>query len=119
MGQPSPVHQSQRRRGLLKTDGWSAYPGLPKFKHEPHVVGAMAAHIILPWVHRVIANLKTWAPGTYHGLRRPHLQTHLDEFVFRFNRRRAPHATFRTLLSIAVAIKPATYSMLIAPEAQG
>lgn len=103
----------------LKTDGWSAYPGVAGFKHEPHVVGAMAAHVVLPWVHRVISNLKTWALGVYHGLRRPHLQSYLDEFVFRFNRRRTPHAAFRTLLGITVAIKPATYNMLIAPEATG
>ena len=103
----------------LRTDGWSAYPGLSGLKHEPHVVGAMAAHIVLPWVHRVIANLKTWALGVYHGLRRPHLQAYLDEFVFRFNRRRTPHAAFQTLLGIASTIKPATYNMLIAPEAKG
>jgi hypothetical protein len=32
----------------LKTDGWSAYPGVAGFKREPHVVGSMAAHVILP-----------------------------------------------------------------------
>jgi len=103
----------------LKTDGWSAYPGVPGFRHEPHVVGKMAAHIVLPWVHRVFSNLKTWALGVYHGLRRKHLQSYLDEFVFRFNRRATPHAAFRTLLGIGIAIKPATYSMLISPEPQG
>lgn len=103
----------------LKTDGWSAYPGVPGFKHEPHVVGKMAAHIVLPWVHRVFSNLKTWALGVYHGLRRLHLQSYLDEFVFRFNRRATPHAAFRTLLGIGIAIKPATYNMLISPEPQG
>ncbi len=103
----------------LKTDGWSAYPGVPGFKHEPHVVGKMAAHIVLPWVHRVFSNLKTWALGVYHGLRRMHLQSYLDEFVSRFNRRATPHAAFRTLLGIGIAIKPATYNMLISPEPQG
>lgn len=103
----------------LKTDGWSAYPGVPGFRHEPHVVGKMAAHIVLPWVHRVFSNLKTWALGVYHGLRRKHLQSYLDEFVFRFNRRATPHAAFRTLLGIGTAIKPATYNMLISPEPQG
>ena len=44
----------------------------------------MAAHIVLPWIHRVFSNLKTWALGVYHGLRRKHLQSYLDEFVFRF-----------------------------------
>ena len=103
----------------LKTDGWSAYPGVPGFKHEPHVVGKMAAHIVLPWIHRVFSNLKTWALGVYHGLRRKHLKSYLDEFVFRFNRRRTPHAAFRTLLGIGIAIKPVTYNMLPSPEAQG
>lgn len=79
----------------------------------------MAAHIVLPWVHSVVSNLKTWAPGIYHGLRRQHLQSYLDEFVFRFNRRNTPHAAFRTLLGIGIAIKPFTYNMLIAVEAQG
>ena len=71
----------------IKTDGWSAYPGAPGVDHDPHVVGKMAAHVVLPWVHRVFANVKTWALGVYHGLREKHLQTYLDEFVFRFNRR--------------------------------
>jgi hypothetical protein len=100
-----------------KTDGWSGYPGAPGVDHEPHVIGPTAAHVVLPWVHRVFANLKTWALGVYHGLRRPHLQAYLDEFVFRFNRRRPRHAAFRTLLAISLALKPAPYNMLIAPEA--
>lgn len=103
----------------IKTDGWSGYPGAPGVTHEPHVVGPMAAHIVLPWVHRIFSNLKTWALGVYHGLRKDHLQAYLDEFVFRFNRRRTPHAAFRTLLGIGVAIKPATYKMLISAEVKG
>jgi hypothetical protein len=39
-------------------------------------------------LHRIFSNLKVWALGVYHGLRRKHLQSYLDEFVFRFNRRR-------------------------------
>jgi hypothetical protein len=33
-----------------KTDGWSAYPGAPGVSHDPHVIGNMAAHVVLPWV---------------------------------------------------------------------
>jgi hypothetical protein len=76
-----------------KTDGWSGYPGAPGVHHDPHTVGKMAAHIVLPWTHRVFSNLKTWALGVYHGLRREHLQCYLDEFVFRFNRRHHRHAS--------------------------
>ena len=102
----------------VKTDGWSGYAGAPGVSHDPHVIGPIAAHIVLPWVHRVFSNLKTWALGVYHGLRRKHIQTYLDAFVFRFNRRRTRHAAFRTLLGIGVVTKPVTYKMLIAPDAR-
>ena len=100
-----------------KTDGWSGYPGAPGVNHDPHTVGKMAAHIVLPWTHRVFSNLKTWALGVYHGLRREHFQSYLDEFVFRFNRRRHRQASFRSLLGIAAGHAPLTYKMLISPEA--
>jgi len=102
-----------------KTDGWSGYDRAPGVDHQPHVIGAMAAHVVLPWIHRVFANLKTWALGVYHGLRPKYLQTYLDEFVFRFNRRRTRHAAFHSLLSISLSTKPLTYRMLIQPEHQG
>ena len=100
-----------------KTDGWPGYPGAAGITHDPHLVGKMAAHIVLPWVHRIFSNLKVWALGVYHGLRRKHLQSYLDEFVFRFNRRRTRHAASRSLLGIATAQPPRPYKMLISPEA--
>ena len=64
----------------------------------------------------MFSNLKGWARGVYHGLRRKYLQTYLDEFVFRFNRRRTRHPTFRSMFAIAIRTKPVTYNMLVAPE---
>lgn len=103
----------------VTTDGWSGYPGAPGLTHEPHVVGTRAAHIVLPWVYRAFCNLKTWAVDVYEGLRREHLKAYLDEFVFRFIHRTSPHATFRTILSLGMVLKPASYKMLIAAEARG
>ena len=103
----------------IKTDGWPSYPGAPGVRHDPHVVGNMAAHFVLPWTHRVFANAKTWALGVYHGLRRKHLHSYLDEFVFRFNRRRTRHPAFRSRPGFALVGKPLTYNMLIKPEPQG
>ncbi len=102
---------------IAKTDGWSGYPGAPGVSHDPHVIGKRAAHVVLPWGHRIFANLKVWGLGVYHGLRRQHLQSYLDEFVFRFNRQRTPHPAFRSLLGLAVLYPPLTYNMLIVPEA--
>jgi transposase-like protein len=110
------IKQAIAPGSTARTDGLSSYAGLAEVGHDPHVVGAMAAHIILPWIHTAFSNLKTWGKGVYHGLRRPHLQSYLDEFVFRFNRRRSRHAAFKTILGIATAIKPAPYKMLITPD---
>ena len=102
-----------------KTDGWPAYPGAPGVRHDSHVIGSMAARLALPWIHRNFSNLKAWALGVYHGLRPKHLQSYLDEFVFRFNRRHTRHAAFRSLLAIGIRAKAITYKMLISPEATG
>jgi hypothetical protein len=95
------------------SDGWPGYKRLKDVKHDPKVIGDAPAHQVLPWVHRVFANAKRWALGVYHGLRTEHLQGYLDEFVFRFNRRRAPHAAFDRLLGLSLALEPATYRMLV------
>ena len=67
----------------LLSDGFSSYRGLAGFFHRRKIVGSMAAHVLLPWIHRVFANFKRWALGTYHGVRKRHLRRYLDEFVFR------------------------------------
>jgi hypothetical protein len=95
------------------SDGWSGYAKLKDVRHDPRIIGPMAAHVVLPWIHRVFANAKRWALGVYHGLRAPHLQRYLDEFVFRFNRRRSPRAAFARLLGLAVTHDHASYHMLI------
>ena len=100
----------------VKTDGWPGYASIPVERHDVHVVGKTPAHLVLPWIHQIFSNLKGWARGVYHGLRRKHLQAYLDEFVFRFNRRISRHAAFRSLLDLALKAKPITYNMLIKPE---
>ena len=91
----------------------------PGITHDPHVIGKMAAHIILPWAHRIFSNLKVWAWASTTVCGANTSQTYLDEFVFRFNRRRTRRAAFRSLLGIAAAHPPLRYKMLISPEAQG
>ena len=100
--------------GTVVSDGWSGYARLKDVKHDPKVIGDTPAPLVLPWIHRVFANAKRWALGVYHGLREEHLQAYLDEFVFRFNRRRTPAAAFDRLLGLSLTLEPATYQMLVA-----
>ena len=45
---------------------------------------------LLPAVHRVASLAKRWLLGTHQGsVDEAHLPAYLDEFVFRFNRRRS------------------------------
>ena len=97
----------------ILTDGFSAYPGMRNRNRVPRVVGAMAAHSLLPWVNRVFANLKRLALGVYHGFRRKHVQAYLDEFVFRWNRRRHYRSALDTLLGIGIKTAPINYWTLI------
>ena len=93
----------------LLTDGHASYPGLTDYRHDPRVVGNMAGHVVLPWTHRAFSLLKRWGLGTYHGLRRKHVDTYLNEFVFRYNRRFYRHVSFETLLGLATHHVPASY----------
>jgi predicted RNA-binding Zn-ribbon protein involved in translation (DUF1610 family) len=93
----------------LLTDGHASYPGLTGYRHDPRVVGNMAGHVVLPWMHRAFSLLKRWGLGTYHGLRRKHVDTYLNEFVFRYNRRFYRHVSFETLLGLATHHVPASY----------
>jgi hypothetical protein len=84
----------------LLTDGYRNYPpalrrlkarGL-SYSHKPVSMRASTqkAHDLLPTVHRVAALMKRWLLGTHQGGVRDHqLEGYLDEFVFRYNRRRA------------------------------
>jgi len=104
------VERSVAPGSQVNTDALPAYRGLDvlKYRHRPRVQGdPRRAGQILPWVHQVIGNLKTWLRGTHHGrIARAHLQSYLDEFTFRFNRRNYREHAFLSLLVLATNSKP-------------
>jgi len=72
----------------VRTDALAALNGLmPHVIHIKQVTPPEKAKFWLPWVHIVIANLKRFLLGTYHGIGPNYLQGYLDEFAYRFNRR--------------------------------
>ena len=102
---------------VVLTDGWSGYNGLTKHGYERQKIVVSSsgdpAHVSLPGVHRVASLLKRWILGTHQGaVTANHLQSYLEEFTFRFNRRtsRSRGLVFRRLLEQAVATGPVTES---------
>jgi transposase-like protein len=105
----------------LLTDGWQGYAPLRKrYDHRPTTQGDPKNAVqLLPRVHRAFSNLKTWLAGTHHGVSPKHLPHYVNEFVFRFNRRRTPMAAFQSLLGLTAQHPPTTYKMLYAGESSG
>jgi len=96
------------------TDGNSAYAYVRDREHVPRVVKGKKAHELMPWIHRVFSNLKRFAMGVYHGFRRKYLQAYLDEFTFRWNRRRHYRVSFDALLGIGMVVGPVPLKVLTA-----
>jgi transposase-like protein len=106
------------------TDGWSGYRGIDRlgYTHEPRSQRAARARgedpgELLPAVHRVASLAKRWLLGTHQGsVDEAHLQSYLNEFVFRFNRRRSRSRgmVFYRVLELAVAHAPVRYRDLVA-----
>lgn len=84
------------------------------YAHRPVVMHHERAKMDawLPMVGIVTANLKAWIDGTFHGVRKQHLQAYLNEFMFRFNRRFYRSLSFRTLLGLGALNTGPTYQDL-------
>ncbi len=100
----------------VRTDGSAAYLPLRdldyQLEQKPVLGSGVPAHTSLPGVHRVAALVKRWILGTHHGAIQPsQLDSYLDEFVFRFNRRssRSRGMLFYRLLQQALVTDPVTY----------
>ena len=107
-------------RSITPTAG-AAMPGwrTPAIQHQVTVIsgGRDPAHEVMPRVHNVASLLKRWLIGTHQGgIQHTHLDYYLDEFTFRFNRRRsqARGLLFHRLAQQAVAVGPAPYHGIIA-----
>lgn len=98
----------------IGSDGYIPYRLLAEkgFIHKGKVCDPVNDPDHLKWLHVIISNAKAFIMGTYHGLDKRHLQAYLDEFCYRFNRRKFSRQQFnRTLYACTVAGK-LTYAEL-------
>jgi hypothetical protein len=108
---------------VIHTDAWGGYKQLEQLGFTHHVISQSAsgdpAHVTMPHVHRVASLLKRWLLGTHQGGGKPRqLDAYLDEFVFRFNRRKSASRglLFYRLLEQAVQIEHVTHDNIIAEK---
>jgi len=106
------------------TDGWPSYPAATRELdvHDRLVAPGVEAVKLLLGVHTVSSLAKRWLLGTHQGtLDDAHLASYLNEFVFRFNRRRSRSRglVFYRVLELAVTHDPVRYRDLIADPRPG
>ncbi len=119
------IEDSVEPGSIVHTDGWLGYLPLEgrNYKHKVTFLkdNSKTASELMPRVHRAVALLKRWLLRTHQGsVSLEHLDAYLDEFAFRFNRRksRSRGKLFYRLLEQAVAVEPVPYKSLIKCSAQ-
>ena len=114
------VREAVEPGGVIVRDGRPSYRSRPEHgdRHTRRIVEGRTkgASTLLPRVHRVASLLQRWLLGTHQGaVSREHLDSDLDEFAVRFNRRTSQHrgTRFYRLAQQAVAVSPAPYDAII------
>ena len=97
------VKNGVKEKQKFISDGFKAYGVLNGLGHQhaSEVVykpGEEPDYDVLKWVNILVGNAKAFILGTYHGVRKKHLQSYLNEFCYRFNRRFMPEELFDRLL---------------------
>jgi transposase-like protein len=114
------IEDSVEPGSVIHTDGWLGYQPLEArdYRHKITFLkdSKKTASELMPRVHLSVALLKRWLLGTHQGgVSLEHLDAYLDEFAFRFNRRksRSRGKLFYRLLEQAVAVEPVPYKSLV------
>lgn len=113
------IERSVEPGSTVHTDGLNSYRTLDERGYTHHAMTLSRS----PWdasdvmlaVHRVASLFKRWWLGTHQGvMAQEHLQAYLNEYVFRFNRRksREPGFLFYRLMEHAVVTGPTTHGDL-------
>ena len=120
------VTEAVEQGSVVITDGWQGYRGIDRlgYVHEPRSQRAAKASgddpgDLLIGVHRVASLAKRWLLGTHQGAVAPeHLESYLNEFVFRFNRRKSSNRglVFHRMLELAVEHHPVPYKAIVRGE---
>jgi transposase-like protein len=96
---------------IIRTDGWNGYNKISSLGYTRKVVRHTedVGENLLCFVNIVVSLLKRWLNGTHQGaVQMSHLCYYLDEFTFRFNRRKSKSRgkLFQRLMEQAVNIQP-------------
>ena len=114
------IEEAVEPGSIVHTDGWLGYDPVERtgYRHRITILKGQSesASGLLPRVHLAASLLKRWLLGTHQGaVSEEHLDYYLDEFTFRFNRRKSGSRgkLFQRLAEQAVAVGPVPYKAMV------
>jgi hypothetical protein len=81
-----------------KYKGYVKLKGILKHK-EINTSGLKEIHTVFPWVHSAIGNAKKVLSGLHHSIGKEYLQSYLNEFCYKYNRRYFPDLFERLMIA--------------------
>lgn len=101
------VEEYVGKDSVIDSDGSTSYSHFSAIarEHRPKVIPKGQVGNLLPWVHIAISNAKRLLLDIHHDIGPAYLQSYLDEFCWKFNRRYFGDALFERLLITGAAHK--------------
>jgi hypothetical protein len=102
------------KEAILKTDEFKSYV---QMKNEGMNIEMNKSDHgkFLEELHKQILQFKNWLKGTHHKCNETYLQTYIDEYEFRFNRRNRRASIFNSIIFKIMNAAPKQYKHLIVP----
>jgi hypothetical protein len=92
---------------VIDSDNSTSYVNLKDvvMEHNPIIIPKDKINEMLPWVHLAISNAKRLLLDVHHSIEPQYLQSYLNEFCYKFNRRYFGEKLFDRLLIACISYK--------------
>lgn len=101
------VSENIDKQAVIDSDNSTSYTNFKSLvaQHRPQVIPKTEVGKMLPWVHIAISNAKRMLLDIFHDIKSEYLQSYLNEFCYKFNRRHFGEKRFDRLMIAAVCYK--------------
>lgn len=101
------VSENIDEESVIDSDNSTSYTNFKTLvkEHRPKVLQKGEVGKMLPWVHITISNAKRVLLDVFHDIKPEYLQSYLNEFCYKFNRRYFGERRFDRLMIAAVSYK--------------
>ena len=101
------VKENVEETATIDSDDSTSYTRLGEVvkEHRPKVIPKKEIGKMLPWVHIAISNAKRMLLNVFHDIKPEYLQSYLNEYCYKFNRRYFGESLFDRLVVASVSQK--------------